>query len=78
MQLNFSGMAFLAAELTKSEMWAIILMGFDKEMPDQVTEADLDQIIHVLCKKLDWIEVDPVEVLTRLTSGRELHSDQVL
>ena len=64
MKLNFSGMAFLVAELTKSEMWAIYLMGFDKEMPDQVTKADLVQIIRVLCKKLDWIEVDPEETST--------------
>ena len=34
MKLNFSGMAHLVAELTKSEMWAIFLMGFEKEMPD--------------------------------------------
>ena len=50
MKLNFSGMAYLVAELTKSEMWAIILMGFDKEMPDQVTKADLVKVIRVLCK----------------------------
>ena len=53
MKLNFSGMAYLVAELTKSEMWAIYLMGFEKEMPDQVTKADLVKIIHVLCKKLN-------------------------
>ena len=58
MKLNFSGMAFLVAELTKSEMWAIYLMGLDKEMPDQVTKADLVRIIRVLCKKLDWIEME--------------------
>ena len=56
MKLNFSGMAFLVAELTKREMFAIYLMEFDKEMPDQVTKADLVRIIHVLCKKLNWIE----------------------
>ena len=60
MKLNFNGMAFLVTELTKSEMWAIYLMGFDKEMPDQVKKADLVKIIRVLCKKLDWIEVEAV------------------
>ena len=60
MKLNFSGMAFLVAELTKSEMWAIYLIGFDKEMPDQVTKADLVRIIRVLSKKLNWIEADTV------------------
>ena len=64
MKLNFSGTAFLVAELTKSEMFAIYLMGFDKEMPDQVTKADLVRIICVLCKKLDWIEMGHVEALT--------------
>ena len=64
-------MAFLVDKLTKSEMWAIILMGFDKEMPDQVTKADLVRIIRVLCKRLDWIEVDPVEAVTP-TSGDEI------
>ena len=64
MKLNFSGMAFLVAELTKSKMLAIILMGFDKEMPDQVTKADLVKIIRVLCKKLDWIEIYHEEALT--------------
>ena len=47
MKLNFSGMAFLVAELTKREMFAIYLLEFDKEMPDQVTKADLVRIIHV-------------------------------
>ena len=61
MKLNFRDMAFLVDKLTKSEMWAIYLMGFDKEMPDQVSMADLVRIICVLCKRLDWIEVDPVE-----------------
>ena len=51
MKLNLSGMAFLVAELTKSEMFAIYLMGFDKEMPDQVTKADLVRIISVLKRK---------------------------
>ena len=64
MKLNFSGMAFLVAELTKSEMFAIYLMGVDKEMPDQVTKADLVRIIQVLCKKLNWIEQDHAEALT--------------
>ena len=64
MKLNLSGMAFLVAELTKSEMFAIYLMGFDKEMPDQVTKADLVRIIHVLCQKLDWIEMDQITSLT--------------
>ena len=52
-------------KLTKSEMWAIYLMGFEKEMPDQVTKADLVRIIRVLCKRLDWIEVDPAEAETQ-------------
>ena len=64
-------MAFLVAELTKSEMWAIYLMGFEKEMPDQVTKADLVRIIRVLCKKLNWIEADPVEVVTQ-KSGNDI------
>ena len=64
MKLNFSGMAFLVAELTKREMFAIYLMEFDKEMPDQVTKADLVRIIHVLCKKLNWIDQDHAEALT--------------
>ena len=64
MRLNFSAMAYLVAELTKNEMWAIYVMGCGKEMPDQVSKADLVRIIHVLCKKLDWIEVDHVEALT--------------
>ena len=64
MKLNISGMAFLVAELTKSEMFVIYLMWFDKEMPDQVTKADLVRIICVLCKKLNWIEQDHAEVLT--------------
>ena len=68
MKLNFSAMAYLVAELTKNEMWAIYVMGCGKEMPDQVTKSDLVRIIHVLCKKLDWIEVDQVEALT-LSSG---------
>ena len=71
MKLNLSGMAFLVAELTKSEMFAIYLMGFDKEMPDQVTKADLVKIIRVLCKKLDWIEVDKVEAVAT-KSGDEI------
>ena len=71
MKLNFRGMAFLVDKLTKSEMWAIYLMGFDKEMPDQVSKADLVKIICVLCKRLDWIEVDPVEAVTP-TSGDEI------
>ena len=53
MKLNFSGMAYLVAELTKNEMWAIYLMACGREMPDQVTKADLVRIIRVLCKKLD-------------------------
>ena len=68
MRLNFSAMAYLVAELTKNEMWAIYVMGCGKKMPDQVTKSDLVRIIHVLCKKLDWIEVDQVEALT-LSSG---------
>ena len=64
-------MAFLVDKLTKSEMWAIYLMGFDKEMPDQVSKADLVRIICVLCKRLDWIEVDPVEAATT-TTGEEI------
>ena len=64
MKLNFSGMAFLVAELTKREMFAIYWMRFNKEMPDQITKADLVRIVHVLCKKLNWIEQDYAEALT--------------
>ena len=64
MRLNFSAMAYLVAELTKNEMWAIYVMGCGKEMPNQVTKADLVRIICVLCKKLDWIEMDHVKALT--------------
>ena len=65
MKLNFCGMAHLVAELTLSEMWAIILLEFYKEMPDRVTKADLVKIIRVLCKKLNWIEVYPAEAETQ-------------
>ena len=64
MKLNVSGMAFLGAELTKREMFAIYWMRFNKEMPDQITKADLVRIVHVLCKKLNWIEQDYAEALT--------------
>ena len=75
MKLNFSGTAFLVAELTKSEMFAIYLMGFDKEMPDQVTKADLVRIIRVLCKKLNWIDQDHAEVLTPNSgNGKDVNS----
>ena len=45
-------------ELNQSEMWAIYLMGLGKEIPDKVTKFDLIKIIHLLCKKLDWIDED--------------------
>ena len=56
MKLNFSGMAILMDELTKSEMWAIYMMASGEEMTDQVSKTDLVRIICVLCKKLDWVE----------------------
>ena len=70
MKLNFNGMAFLVTELTKSEMWAIYLMGFEREMPDKVTKADLVRIIRVLCRKLDWIEMDHAEALTQKSGNK--------
>ena len=45
-------------ELNQNEMWAIYLMGLGKEIPDTVTKFDLSKIIHLLCKKLDWIDED--------------------
>ena len=33
-------------------------MGLCKEIPDTVTKFDLSKIIHLLCKKLDWIDED--------------------
>ena len=77
MKLNFNGMAFLVTELTKSEMWAIYLMGFEREMPDKVTKADLVRIIRVLCRKLDWIEMDHAEALTQ-KSGNKFFSSSVI
>ena len=77
MKLNFNGMAFLVTELTKSEMWAIYLMGCEREMPDQVTKADLVRIIHVLCRKLEWIEMDPVEALTQKSGDNFFSSSRI-
>ena len=77
MKLNFSGIAFLVEELTKSEMLAIYLMGFDREMPDKVTKADLVRIIQVLCRKLDWIEMDPVEELTEKSEDKSYSSSRI-
>ena len=58
MKLNFRGMAFLVDKLTKSEMWAIYLMGFEKEMPDQVSKADLVRIIQGCIAANSLVEVD--------------------
>ena len=33
-------------------------MGLGQEIPDKVTKFDLIKIIHLLCKKLDWIDED--------------------
>ena len=77
MKLNFSGIAFLVEELTKSEMLAIYLMGFDREMPDKVTKADLVRIIQVLCRKLGWIETDPVEALIQKSEDKTYSSSRI-
>ena len=45
-------------ELNQSEMLAIYLMGLGQEIPDKVTKFDLIKIIHLLCKKLDWVDED--------------------
>ena len=58
MKINYEGMQILMAELQHQEMWAIYLMGHGKEMTDVVTKLNLTRIIHVLCKKLNWIDED--------------------
>ena len=58
MKLNSQGMQILMGELRQNEIWAIYLMGLGKEMTDIVTKLDLTRIIIILCKKLNWIEVD--------------------
>ena len=55
-KLKFDVIKTLMKELNQSEMWAIYLMGLGKELPDKVTKVDLIQIIHLLCKKLDWVD----------------------
>ena len=77
MKLNLSGIAFLVEELTKREMLAIYLMGFDREMPDKVTKADLVRIIQVLCRKLGWIETDPVEALIQKSEDKTYSSSRI-
>ena len=67
-KLKFSVIAILMSELTENAMWAIYLAGLGKDMPDQVTKADLMKIIALLCKKLDWLEDDeepPMESNTK-------------
>ena len=45
-------------ELQQNELWAIYLMGLEKDMPEKVTKANLTNIIRVLCKNLNWIEAN--------------------
>ena len=52
-------MEILISKLTARHMWAIYLIGLEKEMPEQVPKADLVQIIAVLCTELGWNEADP-------------------
>ena len=58
MKLNSQGMQILIGELQQNEMCAIYLMGLGKEMTDCITKLDLTRIISILCKKLNWIEVE--------------------
>ena len=60
MKLNNKGMEILISKLTAKHMWAIYLIGLEKEMPEQVPKADLVQIIAVLCTELGWNEADPI------------------
>ena len=61
-------------ELNQSEMLAIYLMGLGQEIPDKVTKFDLIKIIHLLCKKLDWIDEDekPMEETNEETDGNQV------
>ena len=51
-------MEILTSKLTARHMWAIYLIGLEKEMPEQVPKADLVQIITVLCTELGWNEAN--------------------
>ena len=57
MKLTYEAMQILMEELQQNEMWAIYLMGLGKEMTEKITKTDLTNIIWVLCKNLQWIEV---------------------
>ena len=58
MKLTFEAMQMLLVELQQNEIWAIHLMELGKKMSEEVTKTDLTNIIRVLCKNLNWIEVD--------------------
>ena len=58
MDMNFTKEAFLTLKtvLAPNQMLAVYMMAMDKEMPKDVTEETLKDIIQVLCKELKWIE----------------------
>ena len=77
-KLKFNVINILVKELNQSEMWAIYLMGLGKEMPDTVTKFDLIKIIHLLSKKLEWIDEDeePIDQGSDRQDGLEVKTNE--
>ena len=71
-KLKFNVIKILMKELNQSEMWAIYLMGLGQEIPDKVTKFDLIKIIHLLCKKLDWIDEEHMEETNEGTDDKQV------
>ena len=53
-------------------------MGLGKDMPDTVTKFDLIKIIHLLSKKLDWIDEDeePIDQGSGHQDGLEAQTNE--
>ena len=75
-KLKFDVIKLLMNELNQSEMWAIYLMGLGKELPDKVTKVDLIQIIHLLCKKLDWVDEEDERIEEERTNDCLKNQDE--
>ena len=69
-------MQILMKELQQNELWAIYLMGLDKDMPEKVTKANLTNIIRVLCKNLNWIEANQKNLLKDTYHEPNLYIDR--